>query len=94
MGGAMFAALSALSSALRLSAELAGSALKIIPISLRPDRMPRRGFKGAILIERIFAKLGLPQQPRQLGDIRRDPSRRIFTEQLGDAGGPAALAAK
>lgn len=48
-GGAI-AALSALRSALPLSAELAGSAFKIIHINLLQDRAIIREFKGAILI--------------------------------------------
>ena len=52
------------------AAEMVGSAFKIILTNHRPDYIRQLGFKGTILIERIFAELGLPPQlwqPRHVG---------------------------
>jgi len=32
---------------------------------------------------RPYVASGLPQQPRQLGDVDRDPPRLVFRQQLG-----------
>jgi hypothetical protein len=47
--------------------------------SPRRDHIGRLGTRGVILIE----GLRLPHKLRQLGDVRRDPPRLVFGEQLG-----------